>query len=198
MKKIIIIIVFALLAVALIIFYLFSKNRQSFLVITNPDQLLEDQKTNNSSNINNMFSISSNFPDGGQIPDKYGCRGEDINPPLKFSGVPEGARGLALIIDDPGAPSGDWVHWLVFNIDPKAAGISENSVPAGVTIGLNSSGQAAYSGPCPPSGTHHYHFKLYALDIVLSLSNPAEKFNLLTAMKGHIIAQAELVGTYSH
>jgi len=197
MKKIIIIILFLLAAVALVIFYFFSQNRRSFLIPSDLDQLIEEQTINNFSNAKNMFNISSVFPDGGQIPDKYGCRGEDINPPLKFSGVPKGTRSLALIIDDPDAPSGDWVHWLVFNIDPQTAEISENSVPAGATIGLNSSNRTAYDSLCPPRGTHHYHFKLYALDTTL-MSASAQKSDLLAVMDGHILAQAELIGTYSH
>lgn len=163
----------------------------------NPDQSLEEQTTSNISNVKNMLTLSSVFSNNGQIPDKYGCRDLDVNPPLQLSGVPANALSLALILDDSDAPSGDWVHWLVFNIDPKTLNIKENSVPAGASLGMTSYGAANYGGPCPPNGIHHYHFKLYALDSVLNLTSSADKSALLKAMKGHILDQTELIGTYS-
>ncbi|MFA6194988.1 MAG: YbhB/YbcL family Raf kinase inhibitor-like protein [Patescibacteria group bacterium] len=194
MKKGLILIVLLLVAAAGI-FYLFSRNSRSFSTSSDIDQL--EEQANYNSSLNNMLTITSVFSNGGQIPDTYGCHGSDVNPPLNFSGVPTGAQSLALIVDDPDAPSGDWVHWLIFNIDPKIQGITEDSVPAGAILGMTSSGKAEYGGPCPPSGTHHYHFKLYVLDTILDLSASAKKSSLLSAMKGHIISQAELVGTYS-
>jgi Raf kinase inhibitor-like YbhB/YbcL family protein len=145
---------------------------------------------------NNMITITSVFPAAGIIPDQYGCRGQNINPPLDISGIPAGAKGLALIIDDPDAPSGDWVHWLLWNIDPQTAQLAENSIPTGAVVGLNSYGSDRYEGPCPPSGTHHYQFKIYALDSLLDLSPSADKPELLAAMAGHILGQAILTGTY--
>ena len=147
--------------------------------------------------LSNMFILSPAFLNGNQIPDKYGCHGQDINPPLEFSGVLQETKSLVLIVDDPDAPSGDWVHWLVFNINPQIAGISENAIPAGATVGLNSFGNEIYEGPCPSSGTHRYHFKLYALDTFLNLSASAEKSDVLLAMDKHILTQADLMGTYS-
>lgn len=200
MKKNIFIILFIFVLLAVVaygIFYLFSKNRSAFMLSLNPDQALDEPAASNISNVKNMLTLSSVFPNNGRIPDKYGCRDLDVNPPLQLSGVPANALSLALIIDDPDAPSGDWVHWLVFNIDPKTLNIKENSVPAGASLGMTSSGEASYSGPCPPSGIHHYHFKLYALDSILNLTSSADKSALLKAMKGHILDQTELIGTYS-
>lgn len=194
MKKVLILTIL-LFAVAAGIFYLFSRNSRSFSTSSDIDQL--EEQSNYNATLNNMMNIASVFPDGGQIPDTYGCHGLDVNPPLKFSRVPVEAQSLALIVDDPDAPSGDWVHWLIFNIDPASQGISEDSVPAGAILGMTSSGKAEYGGPCPPSGTHRYHFKLYALDTTLNLSSSAKKSDLLSAMKGHVISQAELIGTYS-
>lgn len=194
MKKVLILIIL-LFGIGAAIFYFFSRNSRSFSTSSDIDQL--EEQANYNSSLNNMMTISSVFPNGGQIPDTYGCHGSDINPSLNFSGVPADAQSLALIVDDPDAPSGDWVHWLIFNIDPKITGISENSFPDGAVSGMTSSGKAEYGGPCPPSGTHHYHFKLYALDTTLNLSSSAKKGDLLSAMKGHVISQAELIGTYS-
>jgi hypothetical protein len=144
----------------------------------------------------NMKLTSPVFENNGAIPQKYTCDGENINPPLKISEVPEGAKSLALIVDDPDAPMGTWVHWLVWNIDPSASSIDENSVPAGTTEGMNSSKTNSYIGPCPPSGIHHYHFKLYALDKMIDLNNSSTKENLEKAMEGHILDWVELFGLY--
>ncbi len=139
---------------------------------------------------------SSAFENNGGIPAKFTCDGRDINPPLAIAGVPASAKSLALIVDDPDAPSGMWVHWVVWNIDPKAAEIAENSVPKGAVQGINDFRKHAYGGPCPPSGTHRYFFKLYALDTQLSLGTNAGKKDLEKAMQGHIISQAQIIGTY--
>ncbi len=136
------------------------------------------------------------FVDKEKIPVKYSCDGEDINPPLVISGVPQNAKSLALIVDDPDAPTGDWVHWLVWNISPQTKRIDENSVPAGAIEGMTDFGRVGWGGPCPPNGQHHYQFKLYALDIVLNLPAGANKAALLSAMEGHILAEAKLVGLY--
>lgn len=148
-------------------------------------------------NSSSMIISSPVFLNGSQIPDNYGCHGQDINPPLIFSEVPQDAKSLVLLVDDPDAPLGDWVHWLIFNIDPQTKSIAENSVPSGAVIGLNSFGDKNYGGPCPPLGTHRYEFKLYALDTVLNLSSSAEKADIISNINGHIIAQAILTGTYS-
>lgn len=132
------------------------------------------------------------------IPRQYTCDGADISPPLFWQYPPANTQSFVLIVDDPDAPSGDWVHWLVFNIPantwllPEAA---EN--PTGAVTGQNSWGQATYRGPCPPSGTHHYFFRLYALDTVLHLGSAADKSDVLKAMQDHVLETSELVGIYS-
>jgi len=143
------------------------------------------------------FKITSSaFDHEGNIPSRYTCDGMDINPPLRIENTPPSAKSLALIVDDPDAPAKTWVHWVAWNIDPKIVEIKENSVPKGAVQGINDFRKHNYGGPCPPSGTHRYYFKLYALDTVLDLGNHAEKPDLEKAMKGHIIAQTELMGKY--
>ncbi len=143
-----------------------------------------------------MKITSSAFENNQQIPLKYTCDGQDINPPLEISEVPKETKSLVLIVDDPDAPMGTWVHWLVWNIDPSIAKIEENSMPQGAVQGQNSFGKAPYGGPCPPSGTHRYFFKVYALDIKLELDSSADKNALESAMEGHILDKAELIGLY--
>jgi Raf kinase inhibitor-like YbhB/YbcL family protein len=143
------------------------------------------------------FSISSAaFSQNGMIPPKYTCDGANVNPPLSFANVPEKTRSLALIVDDPDAPSGTWVHWVVWNIAAGAREIPENSVPQGAVQGTTDFREQKYGGPCPPSGTHRYFFKLYALDAPLSLKAGATKAQVEQAMKGHILSQAERIGLY--
>jgi len=136
------------------------------------------------------------FENNGAIPTKYTCDGADVNPPLKFENIPPAAKSLALIVDDPDAPAGTWVHWVVWNIDPKTGEIRENSVPAGALQGMNDFRKHDYGGPCPPSGTHRYFFKLYALDEPVTPGAGATKIDLEKAMKAHIVAQAQIVGLY--
>ena len=136
------------------------------------------------------------FVDNGAIPAQYTCDGRDVNPPLLIENVPAAARSLALIVDDPDAPAGMWVHWVVWNIDPKSVEIGENSVPPGAAQGKNDWRRNSYGGPCPPSGAHRYFFKLYALDTSLSLGAGTTKADLEKAMQGHVIAQAQLIGIY--
>lgn len=143
------------------------------------------------------LSISSPaFAHKTAIPGRYTCDGRDINPPLLIDAVPGGAKSLALIMDDPDAPVGIWVHWVVWNIPPQTREIRENSLPAGAVQGLNGWKRNSYGGPCPPSGSHRYFFRLYALDTTLSLAPAVTKADLERAMQGHIIAQGELMGTY--
>ncbi len=144
-----------------------------------------------------MNLISPAFEYGQPIPVKYSCRGEDISPPLQWSEPPAGTRSFVLIMDDPDAPMGTWDHWLLFNIPPETRSLPENLRPTSpIRIGRNSWGKNAYGGPCPPSGTHRYFFRLYALDSTLDLPDGASKGALLTAMQGHILAQAEWMGTF--
>lgn len=144
-----------------------------------------------------MKIASTAFADNAAIPAKYSCQGDDVNPPLSFSDVPQNAKSLVLILDDPDAPGGTFTHWVVYNIPPQTTSIDESSTPPGMQA-QNSFGKEAYGGPCPPSGTHHYHFKLYALDEQLSFGEPAPgKTAVEKAMQGHIIEQAELIGLFS-
>jgi len=140
---------------------------------------------------------SSAFGQGSPIPEKYTCKGEGANPDLKISGVPTKAKSLVLIVDDPDAPAGLWTHWLLINIDPTTAEIAENSTPAGAVVGQNSSGTMKYEGPCPPSGTHRYYFRIYALDIKLNLPPSYKRQELDRAIEGRVLARGELMGKFS-
>ncbi len=143
-----------------------------------------------------MKLSSSAFTHDDNIPAKYTCDGENVSPPLEIIGVPPAAKSLALIVSDPDAPAGDWVHWVVFNIPPETKLIAENSVPAGATEGTTSFGKPGWGGPCPPSGVHHYQFKLYALDTELTLSASAKKADIEKEMAQHVLDQTLLVGLY--
>ena len=156
------------------------------------------QQTQNSQQISTMKLTSLAFENNGLIPAKYTCDGEDINPALKIEKVPPTAKSLVLIIDDPDAPVGTWVHGIAFNMDPDTTLIEERSGPKSGIAGKNSFGKNDYGGPCPPpSETHRYFFKLYALDKKLDLDNSATKADVEKAMENHILGKAELVGKYS-
>ncbi len=144
------------------------------------------------------------FAPGAAIPKKYTCKGDDISPPLSWGDPPARTKSLALIMDDPDAPAGTWVHWILFNIPADQRSLEENLLITAqkqdsgtISVGSNSWKRAAYGGPCPPSGTHRYFFKLYALDTTINLPAGATKQELLDAMQGHILAQTELMGTFS-
>ncbi len=144
---------------------------------------------------------SSAFAEGGLIPAKYTCDGSDISPPLQWDGIPQGTKSIALISDDPDAPAGTWVHWVLFNLSADCKGLEENipsdkTLPNGARQGNTDFGRVGYGGPCPPSGTHRYFFKIYALDTKLDLAAGAKKSDLLKAMEGHIIGQGQLIGKY--
>ena len=143
--------------------------------------------------VNAMHISSPAFMHNEKIPAKFTCEGQNSNPPLVIEDVPEKTKSLALIMDDPDAPMGTWVHWVVFDI-PVLSLIQENSVPG--KQGVTSSGNENYHGPCPPSGTHRYFFKVYALDDILNLPEGINKNELEKAMKGHIIEKSELIGLY--
>ena len=136
------------------------------------------------------------FGENEKVPAKFTCDGDNINPQLDISGVPDGTASLVLIVDDPDAPGGTWVHWTMWNLDPGTISISENSVPAGVIEGVTDFGVPGYGGPCPPSGTHRYFFKLFALDITLDLDSSASAVDVESAIQGHVLDSAELVGLY--
>jgi hypothetical protein len=150
------------------------------------------------------FEITSPaFANGGVIPSDFSCNGKDISPSLIWTEPPAGTQSFALIVDDPDAPMGTWVHWIIFNMPVSTHNLTE-AIPTdpqlsdGSVQGKTSAGSSGYHGPCPPSGTHHYFFKLYALDTMLPLSTKADKEELLAAMEGHILANAELMGTFKH
>jgi Raf kinase inhibitor-like YbhB/YbcL family protein len=147
---------------------------------------------------------SDAFVNGQSIPVKYACTGRNISPALAWDEPPAGAQSFALIVDDPDAPMGTWVHWVLFNIPADARSLPEdlpvagkNVDPNAIYVGRNSSGRIGYDGPCPPSGTHRYYFKLYALDTLISLLPGATKEQVLKEMDGHILARGELMGTFS-
>ncbi|HEX7156927.1 MAG TPA: YbhB/YbcL family Raf kinase inhibitor-like protein [Burkholderiaceae bacterium] len=145
---------------------------------------------------------SASFADGAGIPARHTCEGEDSAPALAWSGVPVGARTLALIVDDPDAPDPaapkmTWVHWVLYNLPPETAGLPEGGkLPAGTLQGVNDWNRLGYGGPCPPIGRHRYFFKLYALDGALADLHRPTKSALEAAMKGHVLEQVQLVGTY--
>jgi Raf kinase inhibitor-like YbhB/YbcL family protein len=143
------------------------------------------------------------FAHGGDIPTRFTCEGQDTAPPLQWSGLPDAARSLALIVDDPDAPDPahpqrTWVHWVLYDIPPRAGGLPEGAkpLPDGAREGQNDWKRSGYGGPCPPIGRHRYFFKLYALDTALPQLAAPKKAELEQAMQGHVIAQAELLGTY--
>ncbi len=152
------------------------------------------------------FTIHSPaFEEGGSIPSKYTCDGEDVSPPLQWQGVPAGTRSLALIVDDPDAPDPraprmTWVHWVLYDLPADSSGLPEavSALPPGTREGINDWKRTGYGGPCPPIGRHRYFFKLYALDTVLPDLGEPTKEELLRAMEGHVLGEAVLMGTYAH
>jgi Raf kinase inhibitor-like YbhB/YbcL family protein len=145
-----------------------------------------------------MILTSPAFDNDGTIPKKYTCDGGDINPELQIQNVPAGTKSLALIMHDPDAPMpGGFTHWVVWNIDPETVLIKDESVPPDAIEGRNSAGRTGYIGPCPPSGTHHYHFQLYALNNVLDLPATAPLGDVQTQIDNHLVAQTDLVGLYA-
>lgn len=172
------------------------------------------QETDNKNKLTKTMTITSPaFEHNGTIPQKYTCDGENISPEFRIEGVPKEAKSLALIMDDPDAPRGTFTHWLVYNMDPRNPGITENAIPIGLADenepinprapeapaaleGMNGTGRVGYIGPCPPSGTHRYFFKLFALDAELNIPNGAERGDLERAMEGHVLASSELIGLY--
>ncbi|MBL7054816.1 YbhB/YbcL family Raf kinase inhibitor-like protein [Candidatus Woesearchaeota archaeon] len=142
-----------------------------------------------------MKLASSAFENEGNIPSEFTCDGDDVSPPLAISDVPENTKSFALVCDDPDAPVGNWDHWIVWNIQADTREIAKATDPKGVD-GKNSWGRTGYGGPCPPSGTHRYFFKLYALDTELGLEEGSGKDELEKAMEGNILAKAELMGKY--
>ncbi len=150
-----------------------------------------------------MQIASTAFVDGGEMPAKFTCEGSDVSPQISFSGVPAGAKSLVLIVDDPDAPDPaapklTWVHWVLFNLPPDTTELAEGvaSFPAGTNEGVNDFNRTRFGGPCPPIGRHRYFFKLYALDAMLPNMAHPNKTKVLAAMEGHVLEQAQIVGTY--
>lgn len=146
------------------------------------------------------FALKSTaFKEGGEIPKKHSCEGDDVNPLLEIRNAPDGVKSFVLIVDDPDAKGGIWDHWLLWNIEPKTQYISEDNLPSGSIQGKNSMGKPKWSGPCPPEGDgpHRYQFRIYALDTMLTLEVGATRNDLEAAMEGHVIETATLVGTYT-
>jgi Raf kinase inhibitor-like YbhB/YbcL family protein len=149
-----------------------------------------------------MKLTSTAFSEGGMIPAQYTCNGPDVSPPLNWEDVPEETKSLALIADDPDAPVGTWVHWVLYNLPADTHELQEDLpktkvLPNGAMQGTNDFRKIGYNGPCPPGGTHRYFFKLYALDELVDLNPGARKKDLLDAMKGHILAECQIMGKFS-
>ena len=141
------------------------------------------------------------FSEGDSIPREFACDGANMSPPIEWSGVPSHAQSIAIIADDPDAPSGDWVHWVLYDLPPSLTGIPagvpvSEKLPAGGTQGRTDFGKIGYGGPCPPKGTHRYFFKIYALDTMLHSKSGMTKKELLNAMQGHVLAEGQLMGKY--
>lgn len=187
MRKLLIFII-VLIPIILLIYFLTKSNR------VNNIKQESDKEINLKSD---MKITSSAFEHNQNIPNKYTCDGENINPPLQFIDVPQNAKSLALIVDDPDAPSGTFDHWIVYNIDPATLEIKENSIPNSGSVGKSSTGVSKWVSPCPPSGVHRYFFKLYALDTRLNLPTNVSKKEVEEAMKNHVIESSELIGLYN-
>lgn len=199
-KSLLIILIIIVAGGLLLIANSWRKNSKQAPVLptTISEEATNDIKGREQKQIEKTMQISSPaFQNQQNIPAKYTCDGDDINPSLAFEEVPVDAQSLALIVDDPDAPAGTWTHWTVWNIDPATKEIAENSVAGGAIEGKTSFGRPGWGGPCPPSGTHRYFFKLYALDSVLELPAGADVKQLEAAMVGHIIESCELIGLYS-
>ncbi|MDP4038934.1 MAG: YbhB/YbcL family Raf kinase inhibitor-like protein [bacterium] len=143
------------------------------------------------------MKITSNaFADNNSIPKKYTCDGENISPALSIGNIPDNTKTMVLVMDDPDSPSGNFLHWMVWNINPNTNEITENTVPASGIVGFNDFGELKYGGPCPKSDEHHYHFKIYAINTNLNLSGNIKREDLEKAINGHILDKAILIGTY--
>jgi len=182
-----------------------SKTLASFLTLSAillfSQNILFAQNINSFNDMNYLDIKTPAFISNGMIPSKFTCDGENISPCLNWAAVPEGTQSIALIVDDPDAPNGDWVHFVLFNIPPETRQLAENfkvsnKPSSSMKAGKNSAGRLDYHGPCPPSGTHRYFFKIYALDVILNQPEGISKKDLLTAMEGHILGKGELIGLY--
>jgi Raf kinase inhibitor-like YbhB/YbcL family protein len=168
-----------------------------FLMCRAGEKSVEKEKKDEEVKMVGLKVFSSSFEDGEIIPDKFTCDGENISPAISWVELPPEVKSLALICDDPDAPGGDFVHWVVYNIPTNINGFKENAEISEIAnLGMTDYGRGGYGGPCPPSGVHHYHFKLYALDEMLETESGIDKYKLLEKMEGHILAKGEIVGLY--
>ncbi len=186
MPKLVILLVVILLIVSSLFIFLGLKSRQTK---NNPEKTEREEI---------MKVTSPVFTQEEQMPEDYTCDGENVNPPLNIVNLPAGTQSLAIIVDDPDAPGGDFSHWLVWNINPQTKEIMEDSVPENAVVGTNDFKKMEYDGPCPPSGTHRYVFKVLALGTKLELGEGATREELDEAMDEHVLDSAELIGLYSH
>lgn len=158
-------------------------------------------KVCSAANKNKIKITSSAFKNGKLIPNKYACDGDDVSPPISWSSVPDGTESIAIITDDPDAPGGTFVHWVIYDIPGDITELSEeissdDALEDGTQQGTNDFGNIGYNGPCPPKGTHRYYFKIYALDKETGIDPGATKEDLVNAMKGHILGEGKLMGKY--
>ena len=158
------------------------------------EEVAEDMEEEDISEV--LMIVSPAFSENEKVPVKFTCDADNINPQLDISGIPQGTASLVLIVDDPDAPGGTWVHWTLWNIDPATTSILENSVPSGAVEGVTDFGVPGYGGPCPPSGTHRYFFKIFALDITLDLDSSSTVTDIESAIQGHVLDSGELIGLY--
>mgnify|MGYP001266242057 CR=1 FL=1 len=189
MGKKLLILTIIILAFFFVVIYISQKSTQEKNVLNNNDKLIIT---------NNIMQITSNaFKNQDTIPDKYTCQGQNINPPFNISEVPNEAKSLVLVVEDPDAPTGTWIHWTLWNIDPKTTIIYEDDIPTNAVEGTTSFGKPGWGGPCPPSGTHRYFFKLFALNTMLNIPATSTIAELSKAMEGHTLATAEYMETVS-
>jgi Raf kinase inhibitor-like YbhB/YbcL family protein len=190
-KRLTFLVSFLAFAFTLAIFFVFTRST------LHPAPFSQSQTTQSS--MNQLFHFFSPvFSDGGTIPSDYTCKGEGGSPPLAIEHAPPHAASLALIVRDPDAPSGDFIHWIAWNIKPGVTEIESKKILDGATEGISSAGLKGWTPPCPPSGTHRYVFTVYALDSVLELPETGTVAELENALKGHVIDQAQIIGRVSH
>ena len=169
-----------------------------YILFSFPDKPPVPQQPSQTNKIPTEFSLSSlAFANDGQIPERHTCDGENISPPFAIANIPDKAKSLVFIMDDPDAPSGTWTHWVLWDIPPTVVEIAEGKVPEWAVEGMTSSGKPGYTGPCPPSGSHRYFFTIYALDELLRFNNQTTRKELESAMTGHLVGQAHFFGRYS-
>jgi len=184
------ILIFCVILAFIAIFYLLNpKIKERKYVIAKPSESATIKQSS-------MQITSSAFKNNGNIPSKFSCQGEGINPQLSFIDVPKKAKSLVLIMDDPDAPIGTFVHWVIYNISPVTTEIKENSFPNDANFGKNGMGKTSYVAACPPSGTHRYFFKLYALDTILNFVSIPDKKSVENALQEHILEKGQLIGLY--